>query len=191
MRTRRWLTWVIFAVCALAVLEGLGWITWKALRLERAEREASALAQFQESIRLALWRMESEITPILAQEAARPYFEYQAFYPAERAYTRMLQTCSPGEVMVPSPLLEGCGAYRRIHYQVGPDGQISSPQAPTGNLRDLAESQYVDAEYIVLAGERLNQIADLVHAPHPGVPQLGALINKPSPAPPPASVEAP
>ena len=109
MKSRRWVTWLIFTVCALAVLEGLGWVTWKALRLERAEREARAQADFQELIRLALWRMDSEVTPILAREAARPYFHYQPFYAAGRAYTRMLQEIQPDEVRVPSPLLDATG----------------------------------------------------------------------------------
>ncbi|MEX2218560.1 MAG: HAMP domain-containing sensor histidine kinase [Phycisphaerales bacterium] len=171
MKSRRWATWVVFTICALAVLEGLGWVTWKALRLERAEAEARAYSAFQEVIRLALWRMESEITPILAQEAARPYFHYQAFYPAERAYTRMLQACSPGEVLVPSPLLDSSGPYMRLHYQVTPDTVVTSPQAPTGNLRDLAEAQYVDSEYIVLAGARLGELTEFIRPET----QLGAL----------------
>lgn len=166
MRPRRKLTWVVFAVCILAVLEGLGWVTWHALRLERAEREARAAAQFQESIRLALWRMESEVTPIIAAEAARPYFHYRSFYPAERAYTRMWQQVKPNEVQVPSPLLESSGPYIRLHFQIEPDGRITSPQAPTGNQRDLAEGQqYVDSEFIVLAGQMLEELTAIVQAP--------------------------
>lgn len=166
MRSRRWLTWLIFGICALAVVEGLGWVTWKAIRLERAEEEARALAAFQEQVRLALWRMESEVTPILAQEAARPYFHYQSFYAAERAYTQMLQEFRPGDVRVPSPLLDSGNQFVRVYYQIGPGGEITSPQAPTGNLRDLAESQYVDGEFIVLADERLTQLAEILGAPH-------------------------
>jgi signal transduction histidine kinase len=149
------LTWIIFAVCILAVLEGLGWVTWRALSLERREREARAAASFEQSIRLALWRMESEITPIIAAESARPYFHYIPFYPAERAYTKMFQQVRPNEVLVPSPLLEGSGRFIRLHFQLNEEGRLSSPQAPTGNQRDLAEAQYLDSEYIVFAGQLL------------------------------------
>jgi signal transduction histidine kinase len=165
MRSRRWLTWLIFGICALAVVEGLGWVTWKAIRLERAEEGARAQAAFQEQVRLALWRMESEVTPILAQEAARPYFHYQSFYAAERAYTQMLQEFRPGDVRVPSPLLDSGNQFVRVYYQIGPGGEITSPQAPTGNLRDLAESQYVDGEFIVLADERLTELAKILGVP--------------------------
>lgn len=184
MRTRRRLTWIIFAVCILAVLEGLGWVTWRALRLERREREAQAQAQFQQSIRLALWRMESQVTPLIAAEAARPYFHYIPFYAAERAYTKMFQQVKPNEVLVPSPLLEASGRFIRLHYQVEPDGVLTSPQAPTGNMRDLAEAQYLDSEYIVLAGQLLHEVETMIHPARAAVrlePQTG------SPAPHPAN----
>lgn len=156
------MTWLIFAVCALAVVEGLGYVTWRALCLEKSEREARAQSAFGEVVRLALWRMESEITPIMAKEAARPYFQYRSFYPAERAYTRMWQQVEPGEVLVPSPLLEASGAYIRLHYQVEPDGTVTSPQAPTGNMRDLAEAQYVPSEFIILAEHTLADLSAMV-----------------------------
>src|SRR5262245_49644730 len=100
MRTRRWLTSLVFAICALAVVEGLGWVTWQTFRLEARERDARAQSDFQEAIRLALWRMESEVTPIIAQEAARPYFQYRSFYNAEHAYNRMWQQVEENEVRV-------------------------------------------------------------------------------------------
>ncbi|MCC6659721.1 MAG: HAMP domain-containing histidine kinase [Phycisphaerales bacterium] len=155
MRLRRRLTWIVFAVCAVLVLEGLGWVSWQAI-------SARAGAQFQERVRSALWRMDSELTPLIAQESARPYFQYRAFYPAERAYTRMWQEVQPGEVLVPSPLLQGAGPLIKLHFQVGPDGSVSSPQAPTGNERDLAESGYVPGAYIVYADELLDRVTALL-----------------------------
>jgi signal transduction histidine kinase len=164
VRPRPWLTWLVFTLCALAVLEGLGWVTWQAVHSEKREIEAKAQAAFQETIRLALWRMESEVTPIIAQESARPYFQYRSFYAAEQAYTRMWQEVETGEVLVPSPLLESSGQFIKMHFQIGPDGQITSPQAPTGNMRDLAESQYVDGEFIVLAGQMLDELSIMVRS---------------------------
>ena len=89
MRQRPWITWLVFAVCAVLVLDGLGWVTWQVLRLERRDAEATVQSDFEERARLALWRMDSTLTPIIAQESARPYFHYRPFFPAERAYTRM------------------------------------------------------------------------------------------------------
>jgi signal transduction histidine kinase len=162
MKARRWLTWLIFCICALAVLEALGWLTWQALRLEDRERRARAEAKFQESIRLALWRMEGEVMPILAQEGLRPYFHYLPFYAPQRAYSEMWDELRPEEIKVPSPLLEGGTAYVKLYFQLEPDGRLTSPQAPTGKMRELAQSGYLDPEFLVLANERLTELRPLI-----------------------------
>ncbi|MCB9845732.1 MAG: HAMP domain-containing histidine kinase [Phycisphaeraceae bacterium] len=141
MMTPKRIAWLIFGLCALLVVDGLGWVTWQMVRLERRELEASREAELNDKVRLALWRMDSAVTPILAAESARPYFQYRAFYPADRAYTRMWESVTPGELMLPSPLLVDSGRYIRLHFEVAPDGSITSPQAPGGNMRDLAESR--------------------------------------------------
>jgi signal transduction histidine kinase len=109
--------------------------------------------------------MDSELTPLIAQESARPYFQYRAFYPSGRAYTRMWQEVQPGEVRVPSPLLEGAGPLVKLHFQVEADGTVTSPQAPTGNERDLAESVYVPGAYIVYSSELLEHVTAMIAAP--------------------------
>lgn len=164
MPTRRRLTWIVYALCALAVVEGLGFITWHTVRLERREHEARAEARLQEAVVLALWRMDSELTPIIAAESRRPYYHYRSFYNPDRAYTRMWQELEPGEIRVASPLLESPGPFIRLHFEVEPDGSITSPQAPTGNMRDLAESQYVDSEFIVYSTELLGNVSAMMRS---------------------------
>lgn len=159
MKSRQRITWLIFSVCALLVLEGLGWVTWQMIRLEAREREARREADLQETLRLALWRMDSAVTPLIAAEASRPYFQYRPFYPAERAYTRMWEEVQPGEVLFPSPLLTGQHhALIRLHFEVGPGGALTSPQAPTGNMRDLAEGQYLSHERVQRAEQWLEEL---------------------------------
>jgi signal transduction histidine kinase len=162
MKPRRWLTWLIFTICAIALLEALAWLTWQAIRLEEGERRARAEAAFQETIRLAMWRLESEVIPLLYQEATRPYFHYLPFFPAGRQYSRMLLPLEPGDVSVASPLLETGGPYIKLYFQLEPNGRLSSPQAPTGEMRQLAESRYIDPEFLVLASERLNELSAIV-----------------------------
>lgn len=157
--TRR--MFLVFIAALLGVALAMGWVTWQAVELERGERRARAEARQQESIRLSLWRMDSLLTAILARESGRPYFEFQPFYPAQRAYTRMFEPVQPGEVLVPSPLLAGGDDLVNLYFQLGPDGRLSSPQAPTGNMRDLAESAYVDPDAIINAEQRLNSLASL------------------------------
>ena len=157
MRVRRAIPWLLYVVCALAVLEGLGYAGYKALDLQRQRRD-------DEAIRLALWRMDSALTAVLAAESARPYFHYRPFHPAERAYSAMLGPIEPGEVLVPSPLLTQVPPFVRLHFEVSPDGGLTSPQAPTGNLRDLAEAEYVAADDVIAAEALRLMLADLLEA---------------------------
>jgi signal transduction histidine kinase len=162
MRARRWLTWLVFAICAIAVLEALGWMTWQSLRLERAERAARAEAEFQETIRSALWRMESEITPLLFNETVRPYFEYRSFYSDTGTYASMWQD-SEGPSR-PSPLLKVVGGpFVKLYFQLEPDRQVTSPQVPAPEQRALAE-RYVDREFLVLGAERLAELRSFIRA---------------------------
>lgn len=197
MRSSRRITWIVFALCALLVADGLGWVTWQLLRMERRERIAQREATRQEALRLALWRLDSAVTPLVAAEAARPYFHYRSFFPAERAYTRMWEQVLPGEVLVPSPLLAGPGPFIKLHFEIGPDGMVASPQAPAGNERDLAESFYADADAIQRAEAMLyeleridlaravDQTHDQAEQPAPGqaaadLPATDALASKAS-----------
>jgi len=145
------------------VLAAMGWVSHSALDLERAEIQGREQAAFEENIRLALWRMDSAMAPLVAKENARPYFAFSAFYPAERAYTNMFAEIEKGEVLVPSPLLTFESPYVKLHFQFEPGGALSSPQAPVGNMRDRAESGYcstirVSAQDALLA--ELNTVLD-------------------------------
>jgi signal transduction histidine kinase len=68
-RDRR--TWGVFAACLALVGLALGWATREVLELERREAKAIEDARVHESMRLALWRMDSAFAPVLAQEALK------------------------------------------------------------------------------------------------------------------------
>lgn len=135
----RW--WFVYGMAALLVGATLIWISIVVLRLE-------ANAQHQQLLRLALWRMDGWLGPLLREESSRAFFEYLPFFPHERSYTRILNAIEPGEVYSPSPLLTYESNYFVLHFQVDSQGGIVSPQVPQGNWRDLAESGYVGPEYI-------------------------------------------
>ncbi len=172
MNSRRRATWLVFAGCVAIVAVVLVLVTGQGLRLERRELRARAQAEREEAVRLALWRLDSLVTPIIAREAGRPYFHYRSFYPAERAYTRMWQPIGPGDVLVPSPLLDFVAQEREavspdaglilVHFQVEPDGALSSPQAPTGNMLDLAESGFVGADDVIASAALLDELRRLL-----------------------------
>ena len=128
----------------------------------RAEAKARRQAALEENLQLALWRMDSAVAPLIAEESARPYFSYSPLYPAERAFTNMFAEIQRGDVLVPSPLLTFSSPQIRLHFQYGPDGRLSSPQVPAGNMRDLAESRYLPPERIELAARRLEELGRLV-----------------------------
>jgi len=170
-------TLLAVGACALGVAGALGWATWHALRLERSELEAQARAEFQSSIRVALWRMDAALTPILARETARPYFHYSAFYPSERGYTTMLEDVEPGEHLVPSPLLTMDQQFVRLYFQRSASGEVTSPQVPSGNVRDLVESSLVGGERVVEAEARLTELGRILAA-SARVPLAAASVNE-------------
>ncbi len=159
---RRHTSWLIYAGCAGAVLSALAVVTVVVLRLERAEIKARTEAAHQEALRLALWRMDSWLAPLLAREAARPYFDYQPFYTPQRAYTVLLRPIEQGEVLTPSPLLSFESPYFPLHFQMDPEGRLTSPQAPGGQFRVLAEGAYLSESRIEYNSAELASIGSLV-----------------------------
>jgi len=156
--SRSWRITLVFGLGLAAVFAAMGWITVLGLRLERSEAQARERAVLEENVRLALWRMDSAVASLFARENARPHYAYSAFYPAEPAHTRMFARIEPGEVLVPSPLLTEDFPFVRLHFTLDPEGRILSPQAPTGNTLDLAESAYVSPRRTARAAERLEEL---------------------------------
>ena len=94
--------WIAFATCLAVVLFAMGWISVTAVRLEREQQLAEQRAVLEENVRLALWRMDSTLLPIIGQESARPYEAYQPFVQTSQALTATYaQVESP--VLLPSP----------------------------------------------------------------------------------------
>jgi signal transduction histidine kinase len=111
--------WLVFAACAAALLGAMVWISLTVLRLERAEQQARAQAALEENTRLALWRLDSALMPLLAQEAARPSAPLTDDPGAAPSVARE----TPPEVL--------------LHFQIAPGGEITSPQPRTERLDSL------------------------------------------------------
>lgn len=160
-RPGRAMHWVIYALASLLVLHGLGWITWQALRLEGAQAAARVQEQRRDAERLALWRMDSLASALVARETQRPYFEYRAFVAPGRPYELLWDPPTPGEAVRPGRLLLGDPAPEPLtgvvllHYVVGPEGAVSSPQAPGDELLASAGVPVVDSARIDEASARL------------------------------------
>ncbi len=159
------LTWLGFGLCLLVAAAAMGWLTVTVVRLDRAEAEASRQALLEENVRLALWRMDSAMGPLIAAESARPYFAYAAFYAPQRAYTRMFAPMGADEVLLPSELLTARSPQVHLHFQVEPDSRLTSPQilpgALTASLGPLVVAPQTDAEAM---RSRLDELARRVGA---------------------------
>jgi signal transduction histidine kinase len=134
---RPWLVTIAFAACMAIVLAVLLWISATVLRLDAAEASARRQAELEENVRLALWRMDTAVAPLLAQESARPRLAYRG--PGARS----------GRLAAGSAI--GHDDYILIHFELGPSGQLTSPQVAPGSQQRLAELAKVLDQRTVLA----------------------------------------
>ena len=136
--------WWIFGLCAAVLVAAMIWLTAVMLRLDHANAVTNAESDHQIAMSKALWRMDSWLAPQLAREAARPYYEYLAYYPQRQAYTKVLSEIQEGEVLTPSALLTYRSEIFRLHFQLDAKNELSSPQVPEGNWRDLTQGNFGD-----------------------------------------------
>ncbi len=170
---RPWQTWLAFGVGLSLVLTAMAWVSAKVLELDERGQATLARAQFEEKVRLALWRLDSVAAPIIASEAAQPYFTYRALYPAQAAYSAMFSAIEPGSVLLASPLLGLRDDMVRLHFQQGPGGALTSPQVPRTAEHRNAAKDFVSAARL---GELSRRLADL--GATLGRPQLERLAKR-------------
>jgi len=154
--------WIILALGALAAAVALAWVSVEALSLEREGARAKAEASFEERVRLALWRMDSYLAPIVAAEAVRPHFHYAPFYAEEDAFTRAWNDIPAGEVLVASPLLNSANPNGYIHFEIPPEGGVRSPQAPEGAMEDNAVPTYMTNDALKAANGKLDELREML-----------------------------
>jgi signal transduction histidine kinase len=137
-----WQVWTLFLLCLALVVPAMTWLSFKILELDR-QRETDRLntevarqqAELQEIISSALYRMDWKLMPIVAQEAARPYYLYQSFYraaPLPDVDGVQAPELTDASVEQPSPLLVQSSEFVNLHFQIGPNNQFTSPQRPVG-----------------------------------------------------------
>jgi signal transduction histidine kinase len=128
---RPWQVWLVFAVCVLGAAGAMAWLTREAVESDRLRRAAKAEAELEQRVSLALWRMDTELAPIIAEEVIRP--------PAT------FRPTANGAVDPPPNVL--------LQFETRPNGFWCSPQCPPtqkGTLPKLAElSQAVTCEQLL------------------------------------------
>ncbi|MEC9004578.1 MAG: hypothetical protein VX644_14475, partial [Planctomycetota bacterium] len=161
MLRKPWQIWLLFGSCLAIVLPAMGWLTWNALdldleiqqsreRLRDEQQQAALFEQVSNSLRLMDWRL----TPLVAEEAIRPYHDYLSLQPLDPAGVHPGSSKGTGKgkpnpgqskdpagktpgspaLQRPSPLLLQPAGFVRLHFQVTSDGQWSSPQVPPGEM---------------------------------------------------------
>lgn len=160
--TQRW-WWFGFALGVTVIVAAMGWVTLTALDLQRGQATARRQAFREENARLALWRLDSLLTTIVAREAARPAATYRAFMAPEQAFSRALTPLRRGDVLMCSPLLGANQQEVLVHFQVAPDGTFDSPQVPMGAERRLAERDPATALQIAAHSGRLAELTKEVN----------------------------
>src|SRR3954469_13399222 len=141
---RPWQVWLLFAACVLGAFAGMAWLTRQALEADARRRSAEAEAGLEQRVSLALWRMDTELAPIIAAEVIRPPAEYRPV---------------PGAATDPPP-------YVLLQFEATPKGVWLSPQVVGKQAKDsarLAElSKAVNLQHLVagLPSAPLPTVAD-------------------------------
>jgi signal transduction histidine kinase len=154
---------LIFAACLLVLLAAMGAVSVTTLRLDRAQMQAAQQAETEEKVRLALWRMDSLLTSIMVEESARPFSAWESFSRNEPALTKGYAPIQPGEILTPSPLLAYSSSNVLLHFQLSPEGQLTSPQVPLGAERAPALVNGATTAGLQTAAARLNQYQTLLN----------------------------
>lgn len=148
--SRRLRIWLIFAAALVLILGAAVWFTAQLIRLDRENRERSAQAEREGTIRLALTQLESLVFPLIQQEMNRPNMDYRAFYPASLINGQPLIDCPTP--LLPSPLQGSTPTFVNVHFTCGMAlDDIASPQVPESNALWTSTS--------TIDGHRLNLLA--------------------------------
>ncbi|NLE37102.1 MAG: HAMP domain-containing histidine kinase [Pirellulaceae bacterium] len=68
--------WLAFGSCLAVVLAAMAWVSETALELHQAQAAARNDAALEANVRLALWRIDSVLTPLVTQENMLPPSNY-------------------------------------------------------------------------------------------------------------------
>jgi signal transduction histidine kinase len=103
-----WQVWLVYAVCVFGAAGAMAWLTRQAVEADQMRRAAEAGAELEQRVSLALWRMDTELAPIIAEEVIRPASAY-------RPVANVAAELPP---------------YVLLQFEIEPNGRWISPQSP-------------------------------------------------------------
>ena len=158
---RSWRIWIAVSACLCLALAGVVALSAFALRLDRADRQARESAAREENARLALWRLDSDLLPLVARESAVAPEAYRPVSAARGVLDSRLRPMPEGEALLASPLLSPLPEHVLLHFQVAPDGTVTSPQVVESGLRESVGATLPASELAALEA-RLGKLRSLL-----------------------------
>jgi signal transduction histidine kinase len=175
---RPWQVWLALAACGVLVTAAMAWLTLHALRADQERSTARAEFELEQRVSLALWRMDTKLAPLIAEESTRPHFYYSPFITVETPRSK----AGPAQELAPSPLLNMPNGSVLLNFNATPDGDWTSPQAPPPELTELACSNGMTLDEIGSNRKRLGELAAnvtvadlLAQLPEQPLPQVGGV----------------
>jgi signal transduction histidine kinase len=175
---RPWQVWLVFIACVAGAAVGMVWLTQQALKADQLRREAEAETELEQRVSLALWRMDTQLAPLVAEEVIRPPSAYRETTVESQDFQQQEEVAVQQDVAVqlpaqqaaprasrwrPSVLFTLPPEYVVLYFEVRPDGTWHSPQVPETRVDG---SQFgVSSEVIAERSKRLEQLAQSVKLP--------------------------
>ncbi len=126
---RTW--WLMYAIGVVTVFGALITVTNIIVSFDLESQRATQHNSQQELMRLALWRLDSWLSPLIGQEAARPHFVYQSYYSkAEDLQGGADPNATSGGSRRRSPLAFFDSELVALHFQIDGSGHLVSPEIP-------------------------------------------------------------
>jgi signal transduction histidine kinase len=150
-----------FLIIVVLVAGGLGWATRAALTLEQEQLEQIAAADHSDRLRLALWRLDSRITAILAREESRPFNHYSAIFAPAVVLDGLGNPWPSGAVVEPSPLLSAdLPEWMLLHFQIDKSGW-ESPQVLSARLDQRLRRAALGVDLVNVTPARKRLLAEV------------------------------
>tara|TARA_R110002073_G_scaffold118918_1_gene258770 strand:+ start:702579 stop:704462 length:1884 start_codon:yes stop_codon:yes gene_type:complete len=121
------MTWVIFWCSVAVAISALAWVSVEVVALEKRDAAAKINASRQESIRRALWRMDSRMAPILAIEASRPFTDYKS---TEGTRAQWLQNAQQQDLPTASQAYDSVYSYANSYFEFPQTEEKDADQTP-------------------------------------------------------------
>src|SRR5436305_7962668 len=152
-----WHVWTAFAASLAIIIAAVTWLSVRALKSEEAEATARGQAAAEQNARLALWRIDSALAPLVTQESARPYFTYRTFFNSDQpSAPRKGEATLPAQL--PSPLIVERTPQVLLHFQIDASGKFTSPRVPPTDFRRLATPRYLTADDVEQSRRLLDKL---------------------------------